>query len=238
MFTKKLTDKSLMAVGLILGALILILVYVVPFSNTKDEITQYEMKNAELNATLASLQVYYDNRNIYVQETAELQKEITVLASSYPSGYRPEDYIMEAVAIQSVAENIVYNKIGIDDVKSIALIDQATVAGAGIENLNSQIEFIEQDVSYNNTVDYVSLKQSIAEILSSPYCANIKKITYNTDQKTGDLKGEIILGYFYVTGTGVEYTAPSIPPYAQGTDNIFGYYESEDIEELEATVVD
>jgi len=231
MFTKKLTDKSIMLALVLLGAVILILVYFVPYKNTKDEITVVEAENASLEATLASLQVYYDNRAIYIQETAELQKEITVLASSYPAGYRPEDYIMEAVTIQSIADNIVFEQLTINDTDSIAVIDQATVAGANLENLTEKIEFNEQDVVYTNTIDYISLKQSLAEILSSSYCANIKSITYTTDSKTGLLKGDIVLGYFYVTGTGVEYTAPSIPEYAQGTDNIFGHYETEEDEE-------
>jgi len=233
MFAKKLTDKSIMLALVLLGAVILILVYFVPYKNTTDEISVIEAENRSLEDTLASLQTYYDNRAIYVQETAELQKEITVLASSYPSGYRPEDYIMEAVAMQNNADDIVYSAVAFNGANSIATIDQATVAGANIENLNEKIEFIEQDVVYQNDIDYISLKQVLAEILSSSYCANIKRITYVTNQEDGRLSGDIELGYFYVTGTGVEYTAPTIPVYAQGTDNIFGHYESllEDEEE-------
>lgn len=235
MFSKKLTDKSIMAACILLGAVILLLVYFVPFSNTKTEITEYETKNASLQATLKSLQVYYDNRNIYIQETAVLQKEITVLANAYPSAYRPEDYIMEAVTIESIADDITFEEIKIEEADSIAVIDAATVQGAQIENLNSQIEFIEQDVVYQNIIDYTSLKQSLAEILSSSYCANIQSITYQTNTKTGMLEGDITLGYFYVTGTGVEYNPPYIPEYAQGTDNIFGKYEIEEAEDLGET---
>ena len=233
MFSKKLTDKSLMLVLILLGAVVLLLVYFVPYKNTADEISTIESENASLQATISSLQVYYDNKNTYIQETTELQKEITKLASAYPSAYRPEDYIMEAVKIQSIADNIIFEEIDIDDADSIAIIDQATVAGANIEQLKEKIEFIEQDVTYSNKIDYISMKQSLAEILSSPYCANIKSITYTTDQKTGEIKGDIVLGYFYVTGTGVEYTAPEIPEYPMGTDDIFGHYQVLDEEELE-----
>jgi len=226
MFTKKLTDKSMMLALVLLGAVILILVYFVPYKNTTDEISAIQAENASLEATLASLQTYYDNRAIYVQETAELQKEITVLASSYPSGYRPEDYIMEAVAMQNSADDIVYQYIGIEEADSIAVIEQDVVAGANIENLTERIEFIEQDVVYSNETEYISLKQTLAEVLSSSYCANIKRITYVTNQENGRLNGDIELGYFYVTGTGVEYNAPTIPVFSQGTDNIFGHYES------------
>lgn len=238
MFSKKLTDKSIMAACILLGVVILLLVYFVPFTNTKDEINQYEAKNASLQATLNSLRVYYDNRNTYIQETAELQKEIQVLANAYPSGYRPEDYIMEAVKIESIADDIIFEEIKIEDADSIALIDAQTVAGANIENLTQQIEFIEQDVVYQTIVDYTSLKQSLAEVLSSPYCANIQSITYTTNKKTGKLEGDFTLGYFYVTGTGVEYIPPYINDYPQGTDNIFGKYESEeDIEDLGTTQI-
>lgn len=235
MFSKKLTDKSIMAACMLLGVVLLLLIYFVPLSNTKTEITDYEAKNASLQATLNSLQVYYDNRDIYVQETAVLQKEITVLANAYPSAYRPEDYIMEAVTIESIADDVTFEEIKIEDADSIAVIDAATVQGAQIENLNEQIEFIQQDVVYSNIIDYNSLKQSIAEILSSSYCANIQKITYSTNTKTGKLEGDITLGYFYVTGTGVEYNPPTIPEYAQGTENIFGKYEIEETEDLGTT---
>lgn len=238
MFSKKLTDKSLMLAFILLGAVILILVYFVPYKNTTEQITSIEADNASLKATLASLQTYYDNRNIYIQETSELQKEITMLASAYPSAYRPEDYIMEAVKIEQVADNITFKSIDILDADSIAVINQETVAGAKIDNLNSRIEFIEQNVVYANDIDYLSMKQSLAEILASDYCANIQKITYKTNKNTGVLEGEIVLGYFYVTGTGVEYNPPYIHEYAQGTDNIFGVYESEDLEDLGETVMD
>lgn len=238
MFSKKLTDKSLMAVLILLGIVIIILVYFVPYKNTTEEIDTLNAENANLQATLASLQVYYDNRDMYVRETAELQKEIKVLATAYPSAYRPEDYIMEAVTVEQVAENITFEAIDIEDADSIAVIEQETVAGANIDDLNERIEFIEQDVAYKNIIDYFSLKQSLAEILASKYCANIQKITYQTNKSTGLLEGEIVLGYFYVTGTGVEYNPPYINEYAQGTDNIFGVYETEDSEELGDTVIE
>lgn len=238
MFSKKLTDKSLMAVLILLGIVIIVLVYFVPYKNTADEISVLETENASLEATLASLQVYYDNKDTYIMDTAQLQKEIKVLATAYPSAYRPEDYIMEAVKVEQVADDITFESIGINNADSIAVIEQSTVAGANIDDLNSRIEFIEQDVAYANTIDYLSLKQSLAEILASDYCANIQKITYQTNKSNGMLEGEIVLGYFYVTGTGVEYNPPYIHEYAQGTDNIFGVYETEDSEDLGETVIE
>jgi len=245
MLSKKLTDKSLMLALILLGAVIVILVYFVPTKNITDEIVGLENENASLKSTLASLQVYYDNRETYIQDTAQLQKEILVITNKYPIAYRPEDYIMEAVAMESAAnqeddvdEGVVFERITLNIANSIASVDQETVAGANIESLNSKIDFNQQDVVYTNTVDYTSLKQILAEALVSPYCADIQSITYTTDTTTGLLKGDIVLGYFYVTGTGVEYVAPSIPEYVPGTDNIFGHYEVEEVEDLGMTTVE
>lgn len=231
MFKQKLTDKSIMAVLILFGILIVVVVYVLPYRSFSESNISLSAQNEQLNKTIKDLQVYYDNRNQYATETETLRKEIVNIVSVYPSMYRSEDYIMQAIDVEAVSDNISFNAIDIKDAKSLVYIDQTTISSVSIEGLNQPMDFVEQEVTYNNDIDYPSMKQAIAELFLSKYVLNIQRITYTRDESTGKLNGDIIVGYYYVTGTGKDYVAPSIPEYVAGTDNIFGVVIIEEDEE-------
>lgn len=227
MFKSKLTDKSLAAVFIVLGLILVALVYFVPYKNVTDEIATLEADNQAKRNHIASLQTYYDNREQYAADTEVLKKNIVTIATSYPSYYRMEDYIMAAIEIEHAVDDklesdLIYSAITAADAVAIAAVDEGTVKKADIEEFQNSIIFYQQSVAYSNNVEYAGLKDAIACILKSPYRVNIQNVTYTADYETGRLNGAFVLGYYYVSGNGVEYVAPTIPAYISGTSNIFG----------------
>lgn len=222
MLTKKLTDKSLCVALVLLGVVILLLVYFLPVKQVSNQISSLESENKTIKSHIASLKEYYDNRAQYQTDTEDLKKLIATIASSYPSMYRVEDYIMEAVDVENAAE-LTYSSIDVADSETLIVVDENTVKGANMDEYQQSISFNEQSVSYSNDIDYHNLKDALAEIFASDYKLNIQSISYTCDEETGNLTGAFVLGYYYVSGNGIEYTEPTIAPFASGTTNIFGY---------------
>lgn len=238
MLKKKLTDKSLCGVLVLLGIVILLIVYFVPVKNLETQISSLESENESIRSHLASLQEYYDNRAQYEADTVILRDEIANIASSFPSMYRIEDYILEGIDIENAVDttdlteltekqepsDLTYTSISVADPDVLTTVDSDTVKQANIDEYQNAMTFYEQSVSYNGSIDYDGLKEAVAEIFASDYRANIQNITFNVNTENGNLDGVFVLGYYFIDGNGVEYVEPEIPEYVAGTDNIFGHY--------------
>ncbi len=218
---KKITDTQIFALLLVLAVGMFLLVYFLPFANLKADVDSYKTSNSSLRSEITELQVYHDNRAQYESDTEVLKKEVSNIVTAFPSEYKEEDYIMEAVKIENACDNkLYYESINMGEPSVLTSIDEATIKQAEIEDLAGPIDFVSVDVDYNNTTNYPGLKDALAEIFASPYKLNIKQITYTNDG-TGVLDGVIKLGYYSISGNGREYSYPQIPEYQAGTTNIF-----------------
>ncbi len=218
---KKITDTQIFALLLVLAVGMFILVYFLPFANLRADIENYETQNRSLRNEISELQVYHDNRAQYESDTEVLKKEISNIVTAFPSEYKEEDYIMEAVKIENTcAGKLYYESTNIGEPSVLTSIDAETIKQAEIEDLSDAIDFVCVDVDYNNKTNYPGLKDALAEIFASPYKLNIKQITYTNDG-TGVLDGVIKLGYYSISGNGREYAYPQIPEYQAGTTDIF-----------------
>lgn len=217
----KMTDKYIFYILTILAIGLFLIVYFVPCKNVQEETDSLKSQNSSLISETNELQKYHDNKAQYESDAEVLKKEIQNILISYPSSYRPEDFIMEAVSMQTAAPQIVYDSINITEPESLALLTVDKVKEVGIEDLNEPIEFLYQRIDYNNELNYFALKDAIADVFSSPYRLNINNITYQREKDSGKLKGSISLGYYYVTGNGRDYEAPDIPEYNAGVLDLF-----------------
>ncbi len=218
---KKVSDTYIFLLLLVLAVGLFLLVFLVPLKNTNEEINDLESSNDSLRTEISELQVYHDNRTQYENDTETLKKEIVNVVTAYPSAYREEDYILEAIAMENAGEDMQYSSIKISEPETLAVVDEALMKGADIEGYDNQIEFMRQKVDYNNDITYDSLKLALAEAFASGYKANIESVTYTKEEEGVVLKGTISLGYYYVIGNGKDYVAPTITPYEAGTNNIF-----------------
>lgn len=218
---KKLSDTHIFLFLLLAAVALFMVVYFVPFKNTSDEVDALERNNNALRSEISELQIYHDNRAQYETDTETLKKEIVNIVSSYPSGYREEDYILEGVAIEKAAKDIQYSGIRIGDPEVLVTVDAARMQEAEIEGFENQIEFTCQKVEYANEITYDSLKQALEEAFTSGYKANIESITYSKEENSVIANGVLTLGYYYVNGNGKEYVPPVIEEYEKGTNNLF-----------------
>ena len=210
---KKISDTYIFLLLFVLAVGLFLLVYFVPLKSTNEEISSLKAENSTLTAEISELQVYHDNRTQYETDDEVLKKEITNQLQVYPSKYREEDFIMEAVAIEKAAPVISYDSINMGDANLLTSISADTLKNCGLTEYEHDIEFMNREVDYNNKINYPSLKDAIQEIFNSNYKLNVKEIAYSLDENTGYLDGVIKLGYYYVYGNGREYEA--------GTTNIF-----------------
>ena len=219
---KKVSDTTIFALLFVLAVGLFLLVYFVPLKNVNDEISSLENSNTALRAEVSELQVYHDNRSQYETDTETLKKEIVNVITAYPSAYREEDFIMEAIAMEKASnDELQYTSLAFNAPETLAVIDEGTMQAAEIDGYTNRVEFMRQVVNYNNDITYDALKNVLAEAFASGYKANVESITYSKDEEGVVLNGTISLGYYYVNGNGREYIAPTITPYEAGTNNIF-----------------
>lgn len=219
---KKVSDTTIFALLFVLAVGLFLLVYFVPLKNVNDEISSLENSNTALRAEVSELQVYHDNRSQYETDTETLKKEIVNVITAYPSAYREEDFIMEAIAMEKASnDEMQYTSLAFNTPETLAVIDEGTMQAAEIDGYTNRVEFMRQVVNYNNDITYDALKNALAEAFASGYKANVESITYTKDEEGVVLNGTISLGYYYVNGNGRDYVAPTITPYEAGTNNIF-----------------
>lgn len=204
-----------------LGALLLVLVYVFCFQKLKDETERINASNRTLAARVNELKQYYDNREQYLEEIADMQGRVDTILADYPAYSCEEDVIMLAVRIQ-MGTPIVYSAINIADREAFQSIAAETVTAAGLEQYPGELQFVAQEAAYMNEVSYASLKQVVETILDSDNRIGVKSIMYSKNKETGDLAGSFNLRFYSVSGTTKAYEAPDIMEYLSGTENIFG----------------
>lgn len=208
------------------GILLIVLVYVFCYQKLKTEAENIEASNRVLDARVKELKQYYDNREQYLLEIADMQVRIDDILAEYPAYSCEEDVIMLAVGIQ-MSTPIVYSGINIADHNAFQTIPAETVTAAGLEAYSGEIQFVEQEASYMNEVSYASLKQVVKTILENNNRIGIKSIMYDKNEETGDLTGSFDLRFYSVSGTAKTYEAPNIMEYLSGTENIFGKPKSD-----------
>jgi len=217
---KKATDTQIFALLFVLAVGLFFLIYFLPLKNVNEEIDSLEAQNSTLRSEVSELQIYHDNRAQYETDTEVLKKEIGSILTSYPSEYKTEDYVMEAVAIEKAADKkLLFKSINIGDPTVLATVAATDLSAAGLEDFKTDVEFTCNEIDYNNRVNYPGLKLALERIFASDYKMNVKQITYQNED--GILEGVIKVGYYYAKGNGREYNFPEIPEYEAGTTNIF-----------------
>lgn len=233
----KSNDKYFFAIFLILAVGLFLIVYFVPLKNTNEEISSIESENNSLRNEISELQVYHDNKAQYESDIDTLKKEVVDIVLKFPSGYKEEDFLLEAIAMEDAADYLNYSSINISDPESISEVSAEDIKKAEIDGMDQKIEYVYQKVDYYNELNYSSLKQAIEEVFSSPYKLNIDSITYVREEGDNTLKGVTTLGFYYVSGNGREYEEPYIEEYRSGTDNIFvGGYGTDLIQKLQSAI--
>lgn len=215
-------NKNLTLYVAALGALLMILVYVLVYRRLMEETEALEASNRALSTRVAELKVYYDARETYIQDTQLIEQLIDELLTVYPADAREEDAIILAVQMQRES-GATFQSINMDRGDTIHTVSAETVAAAASEKYIQELQFNNMNTTYTNEVTYEGLKRLVQTIYDSSNRIGIQNIAYSKgDSEDPNLSGYMDLVFYSVSGTGKEYIAPDIVPYLAGTDNIFG----------------
>ncbi|MBQ7780748.1 MAG: hypothetical protein IJ405_01820 [Lachnospiraceae bacterium] len=218
---KKDTTQKIMTYVLLLGALLLFAVYFLVYKKYNDMAAEIETSNVALAERVNELKEYYDNLNTYNAEITMMQEQVNAWLDEFPADVKEEDIIVLALDTEEAAY-VAYTNINIQDRQAMRTIPASMVQPAGMENLASDIIFVERKTSYVNTTDYFNIKNCVEVINNSDDRLVISNITYSENEETGLLDGTIEVTFYSVIGTGKEYVPQELPEYESGLLNLFG----------------
>lgn len=238
---KKITSKQVFTVVLLIGVVACLIVYMQVFTKFNDLTEELKTSNEQLRADVEDMKQYYDQMEVYKADTKDMINAVEKLTADYPGDAKEEDVVMMAVDMQSVA-TINYDQINIKSPEKIHTISEETVAGAELEGMDGEINFMMRRATYSNTTTYADMKQAVQKVYESPYRIGVDSIAY---KKNGDsdnyIEGTITISYYSLRGMGKDYTAPKMPTYFGGAsgNDLFGLQHwaltEEDMEDLGLT---
>ncbi len=203
-----------------IGVLACILVYFIPFRTLINKTSEIEAENNILKSNLALWEEYFENMDIYIENTEEIRDSIDKTLEVYPANVKEEDVVMLAVTLQEDTSATISN-INISDKEELYSIDSETVLATGIEDFTDELVWKNLTASYVVNCDYDSIKDCIKAIYNEKNNIGIESITVSKNDDES-LVGSIDVAFYLLEGTTKEYVKPSIPSYIKGTDNIFG----------------
>lgn len=233
-------------VGVLLAALSYFLVFK-PYTEKKENLSK---ENDTLQVRVDELQVLMDNKEKYIQETADMNAKIDEYYAKFPADVKTEDMIMlgvnladnsplqvtsldmrEAVDLHHIGEDIVIETATTAPVADPA-VDPAADPAAAPEEAAPAAPAGEPVILYAKQFGlagystYDGFKNALQAICTSEDRRNIDTINAMYDSSTGLVAMNVGLSMYYLTGTDKAYVEPNIPFVPQGTDNIFGTLES------------
>lgn len=226
--------KLLLYVG---GILAIVLVYFNIFSPTLENNKILVQENIELQAQVERLEELDKNKEVYLEETADMRSEIAEIYSIFPADIKEETTIMYANMLEGISD-LEVSAIGISSRNQLYAMlegntqadtadttDAGTVAEtAGQYAGEPRAALYDRQVTYTFTVSYEGFKKVVRRIQEETEKRNVEDITLSFDPSTGRLVGSMLVNMYAMDGTEIEkvYMEPEVPPMPLGTDNIFG----------------
>lgn len=215
-------SKNLLIIVVVLGVLGLIASYQFVYTNYKNQAATLAASNNILADRVATLKVYYDNRDSYTASIKTMMDDVDGILADFPADVTLEDGIMEAVYMQAASE-IGYESITLLPKEEVVGVPQDTITAIAEEKYTTALSFERSTVTYSNRVTYPEMKKAIQSIFERDKRISIDNISYVRTNAEGDpdLQGIIELSFFDIKGTNKVYEYPKLNEYIAGTENIF-----------------
>lgn len=214
-----LNKKAFLGITVV-GAAILLVVYVYVYLDYTAKTDELTASNMTLQQEVNELQKYADNMAQYQSEIDEMRTAISDIMAEYPADAREEDIIMLAVQLQN-RNVIAYDAINMEETEGVYTIPYDNVRLASIEGFDNDLIFTQKHAVYVNTTNYENLKSVIDQIYASKNRIGINSIVYAKNEENGTLEGNIDLYFYSAVGTDKEYELPDIAAYLAGTSDLF-----------------
>lgn len=217
---RELFNKKVMTYIALIGTIALVMVYVFVYMKFTTLTETLEATNNSLQRDVEVLKEYYENMDRYQQDITAMREEIDEMLAEYPADAREEDVLMLAVNMQE--ENVVnFSNINMEQPALVAAVPQNIVVAAAVENMNSEVDFMEKKSTYVMETDYSNLKGLVETIYASNNRIAINNIALTMDEAGKILSGNIDVSFYSAQGTGKEYEAPDIAEYISGVSDLF-----------------
>lgn len=214
-----------------------------------------EQENAELQARVNDLSSKMANKDSYVEQTEEMNREMDTILSRFPVDVREEDAVLLAINQELIAPMMISNisitantpvvlpdaneedvehTYEIDEIEAYeaqeGIGDGSQPVGDTVSNgtgTNRPSVLMERNVTMSYLVSYDGLKRGIKNISVQDNRMSINNLTVTYDETTGLLSGTTVVDMYCIPGQAdKEYEEPNFSSVLLGSDNIFGSLES------------
>lgn len=217
---RELFNKKVMTYIALIGTVVLVMVYVLVYMKFTTLTEALEAANNNMQRDVDILKEYYEHMDEYQQDVMAMREEIDEMLSAYPADAREEDVLMLAVNMQE--ENVVnFSNINMEQPALVVAVPQNIVVAAAVDNLNSEVDFMEKKSTYVMETDYSNLKGLVETIYASDNRIAINNIALTMDDGGKILSGNIDVSFYSAAGTGKEYEAPDMEEYISGVSDLF-----------------
>lgn len=217
---RELFNKKVMTYIALIGTVVLVMVYVLVYMKFTTLTEALEATNNNMQRDVDILKEYYEHMDEYQQDIMAMREEIGEMLSAYPADAREEDVLMLAVNMQE--ENVVnFSNINMEQPALVVAVPQNIVVAAAVDNLNSEVDFMEKKSTYVMETDYSNLKGLVETIYASDNRIAINNIALTMDDGGKILSGNIDVSFYSAAGTGKEYEAPGMEEYISGVSDLF-----------------
>ena len=250
----KASKKEILILLAFLGILAAVCSYVFAFSPNMEEAEALEQENIKLQARVDDLNSKMQNKDSYIQQTADMNQEMDAILKRFPVDVREEDGVLLSINQELVAPMMI-NSLGISALTPVVLpdaneedveytyeideveqyeaqegiSDDAGPVGDAVANGtgNTGVSVLmERNVTMNYIVSYEGLKRGIKNISVQDNRMSINNLTVSYDQSTGLLNGTTVVDMYCIPGQAdKEYQEPNFSSVLLGSDNIFGSIE-------------
>lgn len=235
----KISQREKNLILVLLGLLLVLASYYLGYRTLQEQNEELKMQNQSLDSQIEVLQTISGEKDKYVKETENLQKEMDEFIQRFPSTLYEEDIIFYTKNIEQET-NAYISSVTTPDLQAVSiaapeetnLLRQfqditGVISAYGFHNdgkvpdtSNMYLSKAESNVAYSVTYD--GLKKMLKSITQDSNRKSIDNVSLVFNENTGDLAGSMTVNYFTLSGTGKEYLQPSVKGTLHGVDCIFG----------------
>lgn len=232
----KIKKSDINLLIMLLGVLIAVAAYFLVFTAYNEKTAALESDNAVLQEEVDGLQELADNKQMYIDETARMNTEITDTMARFPAGVLPEDILMYAYTLENT-QSVYFESIAMDNASLVTVaVDNAAptdavegeevteetgdavVASAGMKET---VFLYSTPVTYGFKTTYRSIKDIMEGIVMGQDRMNLQDVTLSFDSSTGCIQGSMSTNIYTMDGTGKYYELLDIPGIQLGVDDLF-----------------
>lgn len=250
-----ISKKEIFLILGLVGIAAAVLVYLNVYKPSMQKFEKLSNENSDLTAEVARLEGLVTQRELFIEETENVNKEAQELLEQFPANITPEDTIRQAIEIDTDgnvdiarmsygSQKSVYNMIAKSSVDMPSQTTSASVVGEGEEGDDSKAA--EANAKANKKAAESSGVQTILQPLSITYNGSldqflqivrfinnqnnrdvINNVSLAYDSSTGLLSTQMTLNKYYIVGLDREEDyQPATFTAPTGSKNLFSTYVS------------